>query len=223
MIASDSSSPGSGSPPDLPPNASVPERLPVSGWREKWDFLRAFLQSPSRVGAICPSSRALALAMLADCRLDSAALVVELGPGTGVFTREILRVAGAHTRILALELDERAVARLRRAFPRVEVFHDSAEAILRYVAHTGLPWADCVISGLPWSAMPAEVQGRIMRNVAAALRPGGTFTTFAYLLVRATPAGRRYQALLHTLFREVRVGAPVWRNLPPAVVYRCVK
>lgn len=161
--------------------------------------------------------------MVADCRLDSAALVVELGPGTGVFTREILRAAGAHTRILALELDERAVVRLRGAFPRVEVFHDSAEAILRYVAQTGLPWADCVISGLPWSAMPAEVQGRIMRNVAAALRPGGTFTTFAYLLVRATPAGRRYQALLRTLFREVRVGAPVWRNLPPAVVYRCVK
>lgn len=175
------------------------------------------------MGAICPSSRALAQAMLAHCRLDTAAVVVELGPGTGVFTREILRAAGARTRILALELDERAVDRLRRGFPRVEVFHDSAEAILHCLAKTGLSQADCVISGLPWSAMPPEVQQRIMRDVAAALRPGGTFTTFAYLLIRASPAGRRYLTLLRSLFREVRVGAPVWQNVPPAVVYHCVK
>ncbi len=161
--------------------------------------------------------------MLADCRLDTAALVVELGPGTGVFTREILRAVGAQTRVLALEVDASAVARLRRAFPRVEVIHDSAEAILRYVAQTGLPHADCVISGLPWSAMPAALQARIMHNVAAALWPGGTFCTFAYRLARTLPAGRRYRRLLKTLFREVRISRGVWLNVPPAVVYRCVK
>jgi len=192
-------------------------------WRERWEFLWAFLRAPGRVGAVWPSSPALTREMLAGCRLDQARLVVELGPGTGVFTREILRAAGARTRIVALELDARAVARLRRNFPRVEVHHDSAEAILRYVARTGLAYADCVISGLPWASMPAALQERIMHNVAAALGPGGVFTTFAYLHARGTPAGRRYRRLLETLFGEVRVSRAVWSNLPPAVVYRCVK
>lgn len=161
--------------------------------------------------------------MLAGCRLDRAHLVVELGPGTGVFTREILRAAGDQTRIVALELDARAVARLRRNFPRVEVHHDSAEAIQRYVAQSGYARADCVISGLPWASMPAALQDRIMRNVVAALGPGGVFTTFAYLHARGTPAGRRYRRLLETLFGEVHVSRIVWSNVPPAVVYRCVK
>lgn len=201
----------------------LPPRLLSAELREKWKFFFAFLRSPGRVGAICPSSRFLARAMVAGCRLDTAALVVELGPGTGVFTREILQAVGPQTRVLALEIDADSVERLRRSFPRVEVIHDSAEAVWQHVARTGLPHADCVLSGLPWVAMPAELQHRIMQNVVAALRPGGTFRTFAYLITRQTPSARRYRRLLHTLFREVRVGAPIWRNVPPALVYSCVK
>lgn len=205
------------------PRRGFPDRSGGVTWRERWEFLRAFLRAPARVGAICPSSRALARAMLAGCRLDQARLVIELGPGTGVFTREIVQAAGAQTRILALEVDERAVARLRQGFPRVDVYHDSAEAIQRYVALSGLPHADYIISGLPWASMPAMQQNSIMRNVVAALGPGGIFTTFAYLHARVIPAGRRYRRLLNGLFCEVHVSQTIWRNLPPAVVYRCVK
>lgn len=161
--------------------------------------------------------------MVAGSRLDQARLVVELGPGTGAFTRVILEAVGPQTRVLALELDERAVARLRQRYPRVEVIHDSAEALPRYVEQSGLDHADYVISGLPWAAMPAEAQTRIMRNVVAALAPGGVFTTFAYLHACGSPAARRYRLLLSTLFREKHVSAVVWRNVPPALVYRCVK
>lgn len=191
--------------------------------REQAEFVRSFLRSPARVGAVCPSSRALARAMVAGSRLDQARLVAELGPGTGAFTRVILEAVGPQTRVLALELDERAVARLRQRYPRVEVIHDSAEALPRYVQQSGLGHADYVISGLPWAAMSAEAQAWIMRNVAAALAPGGVFTTFAYLHARGSPAGRRYRRLLGALFREERVSAVVWRNVPPALVYRCVK
>jgi len=210
-------------PENEPAVAATLRRSPGEIWRERWEFLWAFLRAPGRVGAIWPSSSALTREMLAGCRLDRARLVVELGPGTGVFTREILRAADARTRIMALELDARAVARLRRNFPRVEVHHDSAEAILRYVAQTGLAHADCVISGLPWASMPAALQDRIMHNVVAALGPGGVFTTFAYQHARGTPAGRRYRRLLETLFGEVHVSRIIWSNVPPAVVYRCEK
>lgn len=191
--------------------------------REQAEFMRAFLRAPAQTGAICPSSRALARAMVAGSRLDQARLVAELGPGTGVFTRVILEAVGPQTRVFALEINEQAAARLRQRYPQVEVIHDSAEALPRYVEQSGLGHADCVISGLPWAAMSAEAQARIMRNVVAALAPGGVFTTFAYLHARSLPAGRRYRRLLGALFREERVSAVVWRNVPPALVYRCVK
>jgi phosphatidylethanolamine/phosphatidyl-N-methylethanolamine N-methyltransferase len=91
------------------------------------------------------------------------------------------------------------------------------------VVRLGREHADCVVSGLPWAIMPTELQKRIMTNVATALAPGGVFTTFAYLHSRLSPAAGRYWRLLSTLFREVRVSALVWQNVPPAFVYRCVR
>ena len=53
-------------------------------------FLRQFVQSPRTVGAVLPSSPALARAMLAPIDFASARTIVEFGPGTGAFTREIV-------------------------------------------------------------------------------------------------------------------------------------
>ena len=161
--------------------------------------------------------------MVAGSRLDQARLVVELGPGTGSFTRVILDSLGPTTRFFALELDDQAVRRLRERFPALEVFHDSAEAVGRRVRESGHPHAEYVISGLPWAVMPAAIQQGIMRNVVDALAPGGVFTTFAYLHSRPAPPAQRYRRLLDELFRSVQFSPVVCGNLPPASVYRCVK
>ncbi len=203
----------------------------VRAWAERWtrgtrenlEFFRAFLRAPGRVGAVCPSSRFLARAMVAGLPLSRARLVVELGPGTGVFTRELVERSGPQTRILAVELDPGAAARLRERFPRVTVVNASAEALVELVQQAGFDLADYIISGLPWVAMPAPLQERIMQAVAETLCPGGVFTTFAYLVTRLTPPAWRYWRLLPRWFREVRVSAVEWRNVPPALVYRCVK
>ena len=46
----------------------------------------------------------------------------------------------------------------------------------------GLPKTsvDCVISGLPWVILSSEDQKRLLEPAVRALRPGGTFSTFAY-------------------------------------------
>lgn len=191
--------------------------------REHAQFVWAFLRSPGTVGALCPSSRALARAMVAGSDLSRADLVVELGPGTGAFTRVILEVIGPQSAFVALELDERAVGHLRQRFPQLEVVHASAESVLEHVARLGRKHANYVVSGLPWAIMPTELQTRIMTNVAAALAPGGVFTTMAYVHSRLAPSAVRYWRLLATLFREVRVSGVVWNNVPPALVYRCVR
>ena len=64
-------------------------------------------------------------------------------------------------------------------------------------------------------------QQEILENVLASLRPGGCFTTFAYLQGLMLPAGRRFRKRLCEIFDKVETTPVVWRNLPPAFVYRC--
>ena len=86
--------------------------------------------------------------MLADCDLRNARVVVELGPGTGSFTRLIWERLGEASDFFALELDEASVKRLRSDFPGLEVCHQSAEDLPELLGERGIK-ADCVVSLLP--------------------------------------------------------------------------
>lgn len=190
--------------------------------RAEWlGFFAAFLRSPSTVGAVLPSSAHLARAMLAGHDFDRARVIVELGPGTGAFTRFIEAVAHPEALILAIEVDESAVTWLRAHHPRVQIEHDSAERIQAQLRARGADRADVVLSGIPWAAMPAEAQERIMGEVSSAMAPHAGFSTFTYLHSPRTARGAAYAALLGRMFSHVEKGPVVWRNFPPAFVYRC--
>jgi phosphatidylethanolamine/phosphatidyl-N-methylethanolamine N-methyltransferase len=189
--------------------------------RDHLAFLAGFLRAPWRVGAIAPSSRALAAVMTEDMGLEEARTVVELGPGTGVFTRAICERVAAGTLVMAVEIDPRMAALLRPRFPRVSIVNDSAEHLDRLLADAGRKGADAILSGLPWASFPAELQSRLLAAVVGTLRPGGRFATFAYRHASWLAPGRRFRALLTASFAAVDTTPVVWANLPPAFVYRC--
>ena len=184
-------------------------------------FIGAYLRNPVSVGAILPSSPALALEMIRGIDLSEASTVVELGPGTGAFTRFILDQLGPRTDFFALELDRKSVMGLMRRFPGLDVYHDSAERVGYYLAARGRKQVDCVISGLPWASFKPDLQDRIMEAVLGSLAPGGVFTTFGYVHSRIVPNAQRYTRYIRERFARVQASAVVWRNLPPAIVYRC--
>lgn len=188
---------------------------------EHWNFFVAFLRRPATVGALVPSSAMLARALLEGCALRSAKTVVELGPGTGAVTRFILDRIGRHTTFVALELDPQATQNLKARFPGLSVYSDSAGQLEIYLRRHGRKKADCIVSGLPWAAMPTETQDDIFDAILRSLKAGGTFTTFAYLHASWLPTARRFRQRLATHFNSVQVSRTVWRNLPPAYVYRC--
>ncbi len=184
-------------------------------------LFRRFLQNPTQIGALCPSSPALCRTITGDIGLEKAAVVVELGPGTGVITREILRRLHPEAAFIAVELDEALCADLRRNFPDLRLCNDSAARLGTILGEEQLERVDVIVSGLPWAIFPEALQQEILENVLAALRPGGCFTTFAYLQGLMLPAGRRFRKRLDTLFDSVETTPVVWRNLPPALIYRC--
>lgn len=188
---------------------------------EHVQFLQAFIREPATVGALSPSSKALAKAMIHGCQLHKADTVVEMGPGTGSFTELIQERIHRKTTFLTLELDPIHARSLRRRFPAVTVYNDSAERLPEYLALHGKQFADYIICGLPWANLPGPAQKRILDAVLSCLAPNGLFTTFAYLHARWLPKARRFRQCLRQQFASVEVSSVVWANLPPAFVYRC--
>jgi phospholipid N-methyltransferase len=191
------------------------------GVAEKLEFLASFARKPGVIGAFAPSSAQLAVAMLRGCELETAKTVVEFGPGTGAFTKHILARVGRETLFLALELDEGHARRLGKRFSGVAVYNDSADKLPEYLARHRRAQTDYVISGLPWANMPPDAQERILGAVVGALSPSGSFTTFAYVHALWMPTARRFRRRLEERFGSLEVSRIVWRNLPPAFVYRC--
>jgi len=184
-------------------------------------LLRSFLANPARVGALCPSSPALCRTIASGIGIEAARTVVELGPGTGVITCEILPLLKPEAKCFAVELDEKLCCALKRRFPELSVHHDSAANLHRILRDCEREHAEVIVSGLPWAVFPDDLQQEILESVIASLAPGGCFTTFAYLQGLLLPAGRRFRRRLHQLFDTVETSRVVWRNLPPAFVYRC--
>lgn len=186
-------------------------------------LLSRFLRHPTQVGALWPSSRGLCRTIVSGIGVEHASQVVELGPGTGVITREIIAALPGNGRLLAVELDRTLCRGLREAFPQIEICNDSAANLGELLKERHCPPPEAVISGLPWAVFPEDLQREILNEVAAHLAPGGFFATFAYLQGLLLPAGIRFRRLLGELFSDVKTSRVVWRNLPPAFVYRCRK
>ena len=183
-------------------------------------FLGEFVRQPLKVGAILPSSKALSRVVVESCHIRPADTVVELGPGTGAFTGLILKRLSSRGRLLAVELNPTHADILRRRFPKCEVVQDSAEHLKQ---HLDGELADCIVSGLAWGSMHPRLQNQIFRAILRSLKPGGQFIAFAYVHAAWLPPARRFRQRLERHFKQVETTPIVWRNLPPAFVFRCVR
>ena len=185
-------------------------------------FLKEFVSKPQEIGAIVPSSPALAREVVRSIDWDRVGVAVEYGPGLGAITREILtRIDGKD--FFAIELNEAYADRFRRSFPGVPLYRGSVANVKSIAAEHGVEAIDCVISGLPWAIFSDSVQDELLDAMFQVLREGGQFATFAYMHGLALPAGRKFREKLARRFSRLERSPVVWRNTPPAVVYHGVR
>ncbi len=186
-------------------------------------FFTRFLRRPRTIGAIVPSSVALARAAVEPLGESRDAAVVELGPGTGVFTREILRRLNGRGRYLGVDIEPAFVDRLRRRWPGLDCVCASAEELPALLAARGVTGVDHIVSGLPFATLPAGTARRVVDAVAAALNPGGTFTTFQYVHAYGWPQARAFRRRMSARLGTSPSVRVVVRNVPPAVVLTWVR
>jgi phospholipid N-methyltransferase len=189
-----------------------------------WHFVNQFCRAPRTIGAIAPSSRKLAAKMIQPIDFSNARVIVEYGPGTGVFTRHVLsQIDRKKTIFFGLELNEQMNRLACASTPDATIYQDSAAAVRKYLNQYGVTHADAIISGLPWASFPESLQDEILSETVNGLPAKGVFTTFAYLHGLILPSGIRFRKKLLEHFSTVETSSVVWGNLPPALVYWCQK
>ncbi|MBV2147821.1 methyltransferase domain-containing protein [Sphingobium sp. AS12] len=180
---------------------------------EYLDFLAAWVQKPRQTASVVPSSRYLARLMVAQID-PTDGRVLELGGGTGVFTRAILGTGLPPEKLEVVEINPAFARGLRRHFPHVSVLETPAQIVS--TAAAGEPGSyQTVVSGLPLLAMDRHVHLDILSESFRMLAPGGSFVQFTYSM--RPPVSREVIDALD--LDVVRVGQTV-RNFPPATVFR---
>jgi phosphatidylethanolamine/phosphatidyl-N-methylethanolamine N-methyltransferase len=172
-------------------------------------FLRALIARPKNIGAIFPSSPALAEAIARQIDPD-AGPVLEIGPGTGVVTEAILARGVAAERLTLVEYDEDMAQHLAARFPQAHVIHGDAFDLDRTLGpRYSAPFA-AIVSGVPLLNHSMARRQAFVEGLAKRLMPGAPMVQFSY--------GTNAPVVPPPGYTVVRT-ATILANIPPARVW----
>jgi phosphatidylethanolamine/phosphatidyl-N-methylethanolamine N-methyltransferase len=190
--------------------------MEVCASSDRLRFLRSWIADPFRVGAIAPSSDALAR-LITNEILPADGPVLELGAGTGVFTRALLARGVRECDLTLIEYGSDFIRILQSRFPDARVLWMDAAKLTDYDLFPDAKVA-AVVSGLPLLSMPPRKVMSVLAGAFIYLRPGGSFYQFTY-----GPRCPVSRPILDRLGLRARRIAGTVRNLPPAAIYRIMR
>ena len=202
-------------------------------------FVGQAIKNYRSTGAVLPSSPALAKAMTRSLRAASGPKrLLEVGPGTGPFTKHILKALRTGDELHIVEINPIFAKRLdavllqpfRKKHPsvRVELYINPIETA---------PLAgkfDYIVCGLPFNNFPPNVVRSIFRQLMQMLTPGGELAYFEYAAVRVMKGavtddkGRKNLKSIGQMGKVLRRRHKgqrelVLSNVPPAVAVRLTR
>ena len=217
-------------------------------------FWRQFRQAYNSTGAVLPSGRGLAVALsrfirdgeahIAESLRDSDTAVserlpyvsrriLEVGPGTGAVTLQIIKHMRPQDRLVLVERNEQFVSHLTTRLAEIPAARSMGDRIsLVHSAVEDLPDDepfDLIISGLPLNNFAVDSVQQILAQLSRLLAPGGTLSFFEYVAVRrvkslvCSSADRERLQGIARVLREFLRGEVrrdlVLANVPPAWVH----
>lgn len=176
-----------------------------------WLFVRSLLRDPLSVGAPIPSSSRLSRLIASHVNLDGS-VVLEVGAGTGSITSALLERGIRPEHLFLIERDPSLVSYLQDKFPRVRVRCGDAVHASSILSSEAVGQVNTLLSSLPIRNLKPQDQVETVSAMLKALAPTGQLLQFTYSTSCPIPVR---ELGLHAEF----VGR-VWRNLPPAAVWR---
>jgi len=193
-------------------------------------FLARFIASPTRVGAVAPSSQMLARALVAYVEPGNAERgkrFLEVGPGTGAVTQELVKHLGPADTLDLVELDKDMAAMLAQKYASNKAVRVHQGSITEWRPEYSYA---TIVMGIPFNALPFALVQSIWEHCHSLIEDAGVISYFSYLwlpdLKKALlpPAERdefvNIQWYLAQQFQACGFGMKrVWANVPPAVVW----
>lgn len=180
------------------------------------DFFKVAVKNLKTAGTIAPSSRFLARKMLKKIDFSSSKVLVELGPGNGAITYQILEKIAPTAHLICFEVNDEFYKHLKKIqHPQLTVLKASAEHIQEELEKLGHSKACHIVSSLPLSILPTPISHAILENSLQTLGENGTFVQYQYSLT--------YYKYLKSVFKDEISLDFEMLNFPPAFVYRCKK
>jgi len=175
-------------------------------------FFRRWIANPLKVGALLPSSPALARVVARNVEMGPDDVVIEVGAGTGSITKGLL-ASGAipPERLFVIEIDTDMCTYLRKQLPHVQVIHGDAGRLADIVPSRWHGKVSTVVSGIPMITLPFDAQQRLIRSWFSIMKPGGKMLQYTYSLVSPIPEDKLD-------LRGRRCGM-AFLNVPPASVF----
>ena len=192
------------------------ERRFLAQAEQHWLFFRQWVRAPLSTASVVPSSRFLAEKMVAEVPKD-ARLVIELGAGTGVFTKLLVARGAPLSQLMVVELNPVMAEKLTADFPSVRVINGDATHLREIIekASNFMPGqVDAVVSGLGFLNMPNAIVQSIVAAAFEVLAQGAPFVQFTY-----GPKSPIAAPIVQALQLKVRRASFTLRNFPPASVY----
>lgn len=190
-----------------------PMRKNTSGFKE---FVKAALKDPKSVSTIFPTMRFLAQSLIHHSGMGPGHHVLELGSGSGAITRFILEDREQLGSYTGVEIDNNLIQFLQKQYPGERFLAASADDLSAHIPSGSI---DVVISSLPWTMFPKELQEAIVQEILRVLKPGGRFTTFLCLHALTYPSAPRAKKYFAKYFTGFEKKETITRNIPPANVY----
>lgn len=213
--------------------ATTAKRTPRNGLLA---FITQAIRNYHHTGAVAPSSPALAKAMTASLRKHTGPKrMLEVGPGTGPFTREMLNAMRDGDELHIVEINPLFAQRLQKTL--VDPFSRKHAARFVQISCQPIETAevkgpfDFIVCGLPFNNFPPTLVRQIFRRMLDLLAVEGELSYFEYAAVRVmkgsfvNAAGRKklsqIRAVGKVLSKRHRgTRTLVLGNFPPAVAVK---
>lgn len=176
-------------------------------------FFKRFLQRPTQVASIIPSSKALIRRVADKFDFSEPRIIAEFGPGEGCHTREIIKRMHPDSKLLLFELDPELARHLSKQFAddkRIIVVNGDAQTLPEELAKHGLGQCDYVVSGIPFSILEISKKRALLQKTFDSLAPK---PTSAFIIYQVTNELRQHATIFPRVESEYCL-----QNIPPMFV-----
>ena len=141
--------------------------------------------------------------------------MLELGPGTGVFTKALLQRGIPEEKLVLIEQSRSFAHALQLNYPKASVIQGDAVEIRKYLTALGIEQVEEVVSGIPLVSLGIATRKAICDESLSVLKEGGSFVQVTFFWRCPIPGDivKKYSGVK-------KYCGVVIRNFPPAFVWR---